>query len=43
MVGHYETLDRGGLRVSDQEKVMRLLESIDVNSYCIQTQMELVL
>ena len=42
IMGHYKTLEQGGHGVSDQEKVIQLLESTNTNNSCIQTQIKLV-
>ena len=41
LVGHFETLDRGGQPKTDEEKVIKLLGSMSTNNSFLSTQMEM--
>lgn len=41
LINHFDTLERGGQAKSDQEKVMKLLNSMYTSNVAINTQIEL--
>ena len=41
LVDHYETLDRGGQSKTDEEKIIRLLGSMNTSNGFLLTQMEM--
>ena len=42
MIGYNNILEQGGQRISDQKKMLKLLDSMSTNNVAIQTCMELV-